>query len=48
VYCCVSSSMHPTAFHEMNEEEQLRFLKRSTLIEQLPTGSYSPNKKNRE
>jgi hypothetical protein len=33
---------------QMTEEEQIKLLKRMTLIQQLPTGTYDQNKKNKE
>jgi E3 ubiquitin-protein ligase RNF11 len=33
---------------QLTEEEQIKLLKRMTLIQQLPSGSYDENKKNKE
>jgi hypothetical protein len=33
---------------QLTEEEQIKLLKRMTLIQQLPSGNYDENKKNRE
>ena len=43
----ISPNQHRTA-EQLTEEEQIRLLKRMTLIQQLPTGSYDQNKKNKE
>jgi hypothetical protein len=43
----VSPHQQRTA-EQMTEEEQIKLLKRMTLIQQLPTGTYDQNKKNKE
>ena len=48
MYSCASSMLNHNSFNELSEEDQLKLLKRSSLIEQLPVGSYSLSKKNKE
>ena len=51
MYCCLSSSLSQSGlggFSELSEEDQMRVLKRTTLIDQLPIGGYTQNKKNKE
>ncbi len=43
----VSPHQQRTA-EQLTEEEQIKLLKRMTLIQQLPTGTYDQNKKNKE